>query len=205
MGHLRSNTHKYGWDLLAALRSRQEVPAPNNVPASAEYIDTASKADQPPVKFNRRRLQMVIFGVLTVAAVAYGIWLLKPAYQDFYDNFTEKWAWKVDGWDNEQVRNRDTEMCVGSCKPDRQSGLFPQEELAQCENLCSRPGWDGMKAPGPWVPRIAFLGANWLTILEYSIAAVLMGPWLFAVLTVRVLPTLGTGIARWLKAPGARR
>lgn len=200
---LRRLHDRYGWNLLAGLRAavvRRSLARSVETPPVHEAA--AVKPLSQPAQFNLRRLQFVISGILIVAAVAYGVSIIVPAYKAFAEEFSERRAWKAAGWDNEEVRRKANDMCMASCAAQPQTGLLPDEDLAQCESGCSRPRWDPWRNTTPpwWETPIAFLKSVWPSMLGYVIAALFV-PWIFGFLVARVLPAGVTKFGRWLRAP----
>lgn len=200
---LRQFHDRHGWDFLWGLRAAlARAGRTHGVSAQGAPPRAATDHTDPRAPINLRRLQLVVSAILTVAAVAYGVYVIVPTYRVFAEEFSDRRAWKAAGWDDEEVRRKANDMCIADCKAQPQRGLFPNEDLNQCESSCSRPGWDPWKTPAPpwWEIPIAFIKSE-SSMLFYVSTAVIVGPWLFAFLLVRVLPAGVTRFWRWLRAP----
>jgi hypothetical protein len=199
---LRQLHDRHGWNLLAGLRAVVARRSPvRSAQTLAEHDAAAVEQNSPPAQFNRRRLQFVISGILTLVAVAYGVSIMVPAYGTFAEDFSERWAWNAARWDNEEVRRKASDMCMAGCNAQPRPSLFPNEDLEQCERGCSRPLWNPETAPLWWETPIAFLKSVWPSTLGYVMVTALFGPWLFGFLVVRVLPAWVTRFWRWVRTP----
>jgi hypothetical protein len=161
----------------------------------------ATNVDHPPPRINKRRLRLIISGVLTVAAAAYALFLLVPIYESFAEDSFERRIWKAAGFDDPEVRRRAHDACMAGVEAQSFATPFPEEELAQREHLCSQP-LSNPWIPGPpwWETPIAFIKTN-ASMLFYAAVAVVVGPWLIAFFLVRLLPAGVMTLWRWLRTP----
>lgn len=168
---------------------------------AAEHQTTTTNDDHPLPRTNKRRLQNMICGVLAVAAAIYTLYMVVPAYRAFSEDFLERRVWKAAGFNDPEVRRRAYDACMADFESRPPTSPFPQEELAQRESLCSRPMWNP-ETPAPywWEVPIAFIKSAPITVV-YVAVAVIVSPWLFAFLIVRLLPTGVARLWRWLRTP----
>jgi hypothetical protein len=153
------------------------------------------------MKFNRTRLQLLICGMVSVVTAIYGVFLLVPTYHAFAEDAEYRWSWKVAGFDDPAVQKKHFDACTASlAKAAPSAGAkFPFEERAQYDSLCSEPSWDPWSGDSqkPNIP-VQFIWFEGLKILIYFALAVVLAPWAFAFLLVRVLPRVTLGLWGWL-------
>jgi hypothetical protein len=137
-----------------------------------------------------------------VIAVAYTATAVIPSYKYFFQNFEEKWLWKVDGFDDPAVRRKAYESCRSGLQTELPSDStpFPREESAQLSNICSQPGWViGGPVPAWWEIPVAYLRSVGLFKVIIVAGVLGFGPWPTAFLTVCLIPTALTRMLRWLR------
>ena len=172
-----------------------EATEPPRVSESAVApLRSAAAPDGRTARINRRRLHLLISGVISMVSVAYGLNELVPDYSNFARNYTDRYYSRAAGMDTMDGWSKHYEKCMKANgfdpNPFAQPPYIKDPARDEMSESCGHVGVDPSVTPPPTsseIPR-AYFRENATNLLGYVGLAVLFGPWAVGVFVVWLAP-----------------